>query len=236
MRALKHRVNDLLRTTGWEIQRKQVHVHDFIRAKRITTVLDVGANTGQYASGIRARGYQGRIVSFEPDPRSFSQLSLKAARDKKWDARNLAVGACNGKANFNISEYAEFSSFLVPSPLLMRFDRRSSVKMTRDVPVTTIDSIFGDLKSERVFLKSDTQGYEKQVILGASGALSNIIAVQLELGLFQLYEGQPSFFEMMELMHSHQFTPALIWPNQYSVEDPARLLEVDCVFLNENVG
>jgi FkbM family methyltransferase len=235
LRVLKHTVNDWVGRFGWEIQKKQVHLVDFIKSKKITTVLDVGANQGQYATGLRVRGYRGKIVSFEPDPEAFRQLKAKAEPDPKWSVRNLAIGARDGEQTFNISQYNEFNSFLAPSARLKEYDRRAEVETQTKVAVAKIDSLFQDFQAERVFLKSDTQGYEKYVVEGAAESLPRIVGVQLEVGLVELYDGQPSFVDLLELMRSKQFSLALIWPNHYSDVDPMRLMEVDCVFVNDRI-
>jgi FkbM family methyltransferase len=235
LRVLKHRFNDWIGRFGWEIQKKQVHLIDFLNSKKITTVLDVGANEGQYATGLRVRGYRGKIVSFEPDPNAFGHLKAKAESDPLWSARNIAIGARDGEETFNISQYSEFNSFLSPSALLQEYDSRAAVETRQKVAIARIDSFFKEFEAERVFLKSDTQGYEKQLILGAADSLARITGLQLEVGFFELYDNQPSFTEILDIMRSHQFSLALIWPNHFSERDPVRLMEVDCVFVNERV-
>jgi hypothetical protein len=50
---------------------------------RIDTVIDVGANLGQYYEFLRDRiGFTGRIVSFEPHPDLAAQLKKRARADK----------------------------------------------------------------------------------------------------------------------------------------------------------
>jgi FkbM family methyltransferase len=230
---LLHRANAVLRKGGWQLTHRQPGIVDFIRQKAITTVLDVGANDGQYGSGLRLRGYAGKIVSFEPIPATFKRLQRRVAGDSLWRLRDAAVGAHDGTATINISEYDVFSSLMPPTERLIEFDRRAMALESIEIPVTRIDTIFHEFKGERVFLKSDTQGYEKNVIQGAAASLKDIVGVQLEIGLVEFYEGQLPFVETIQMMAGHGFVPALILPNNFHEKDPVRLLEVDVVFLNE---
>ncbi|MFZ0497148.1 MAG: hypothetical protein WBE80_05265 [Methylocella sp.] len=53
-----------------------------MRDRKITLVLDIGANKGQYGKSLRDTiGYKGRIVSFEPLREAFAILQQTAASD-----------------------------------------------------------------------------------------------------------------------------------------------------------
>lgn len=54
-------------------------VADFIADRSIDTVLDVGANVGQFASSLRKKGFSGRLESFEPVSSVFADLEDAAA-------------------------------------------------------------------------------------------------------------------------------------------------------------
>src|SRR6266542_708311 len=55
-----------------------------LRHHGVNTVLDVGANTGQYALALRRAGYEQAIFSFEPLSDAFGQLERKSRSDPNW--------------------------------------------------------------------------------------------------------------------------------------------------------
>ena len=76
--------------------------------------LDVGANTGQFAQDLRASGYRGHIVSFEPLSDAHAALLVTASWDPLWDvADRCAVGAGDRWAEINIAGNS-YSSSLLP--------------------------------------------------------------------------------------------------------------------------
>src|SRR6185436_2282089 len=72
MNGAKRLVRSLFLRAGLDIHRltpasdPYAQIHAAVAANAIDIVFDVGANTGQFASALRAIGYKGRIVSFEP--------------------------------------------------------------------------------------------------------------------------------------------------------------------------
>ena len=103
---------------GWDIVQYRPATHPLARRARllkdyrIDLVLDVGANTGQYARQLRELGYKGRIVSFEPLSSAVAELRRAAAYDANWQVRNHACGAENGKREIRVAANSQSSSFL----------------------------------------------------------------------------------------------------------------------------
>jgi FkbM family methyltransferase len=198
----------------------------------IDLVIDVGANTGQFASEIRRCGYAGRIVSFEPLSQAHGELLQSSAGDHMWDAYpRCALGDHNGDVEINIAGNSESSSIL---PMLEshRSAAPESAYLGKEiVPIKTLDVVAGQyLKDARApFLKIDTQGFEWQVLDGAHETLPHIKGILVELSLVSLYEGQHLWQEVIERLEVAGFT---LWAFKPVFSDltQGRTLQVDGVF------
>ena len=199
----------------------------------ITVVLDVGANTGQYARRLRAGGYAQRIVSFEPLEGAHAALLAAAKADPRWEiAPRMALGARDGLVEIEVAAESDMSSILPQNDLLRRISPTSRVTAREQVAIARLDDLaLRYLGAEdRAFLKVDVQGYEAQVLDGASGLLPRLSGIQLELSLAPLYEGETGFREMLDRMVELGFEPRLILPG-YFERKIARQLQVDVVFM-----
>src|SRR5271163_4949912 len=77
------------------------------------TMLDVGANSGQFARELRREGYAGTIVSFEPLSQAHADLARAASRDSHWTVMpRMALGDAAGRAAINVSRNLASSSLL----------------------------------------------------------------------------------------------------------------------------
>ena len=66
-------------------------VREIIEKYQVDLILDVGANRGQFAIGVR-RFYKGPIISFEPVSHTFTILQRAASHDSNWFKFNYALG------------------------------------------------------------------------------------------------------------------------------------------------
>ncbi len=219
----------LLARRGYDI-RKAPLVVDFLRSRQVDVVLDVGANVGQFAGELRAMGYGGTIVSFEPLRSAFEALEAAAAKDPAWTVRNLALGAEAGVATLNVTDHSALSSIKLQTPRAERFSARAKIVGTQSVEVVKLDDIWPEFTGRRVFLKIDTQGFEQQVLAGAAGALKEIVGVQLEIPIEHLYAGVWSLVEAIGFMEESGFAISQVRPVNPLTEDPASLIELDVVF------
>jgi FkbM family methyltransferase len=162
----------------------------------INCVLDVGANRGQFAENLRQIGYNGHIVSFEPVPEAYRMMEAQFGSDPRWQGKNIALGSRDTAQPFHVAlESSEMSSFL--SPLDPDWNLR-----TEPVMMMRLDSLFDQIVADipgtpRIFLKMDTQGYDLEVVRGATQCLSQILGLQSELSVSPLYQGMPPYLESL---------------------------------------
>lgn len=175
---------------------------------RPTVVLDVGANVGQFARAALAFNRDVRVISFEAVGATHSRL-VEAARGKKsWTvAPQSAIGNETGVATVNISAESQCSSLLPILPAHVNEAPKSAYIGVEQVPVYRLDEIARNYlrDDDRIFLKSDTQGFERQVLEGASGLMSRVVAIQIELSYSELYAGSDLAFDMIQMVKDMNF-------------------------------
>jgi FkbM family methyltransferase len=235
MKFIRDTARSLARNQGYEIRRIGSHQDkrpiDFIRSRNVDLVVDVGANVGQYAENLRKEGYAGWILSFEPTSAAHEALETRAGKDGRWKTLNVAVGEAEGTTDINVSENSVFSSILPQRSAATTFDSHAAVVRVESVRVARLDDLFADLPQGKApFLKIDTQGYERQVLSGASKCLSRFVGVQMELPIVQLYEGTWRFHEAVAFMNERGFEISNLLPVNYDPADPVSLVEVDGIF------
>ena len=198
----------------------------------VNLLIDVGANTGQYAQRLRALGYRGRIVSFEPLAAAHARLTAEARGDPTWNiAPRLALGERDGEIELKVSANSVSSSTLAMLPSHLAAAPESAPCGVERVPLAKLDDALAPFLrgDETALLKIDVQGAEDRVLAGADRTLRCVAAVQAELSLLPLYEGQTLIYGMIELLRQRGYELADMQP---AFVDPrtGRLLQVDGLF------
>jgi FkbM family methyltransferase len=226
-------IRRLARRLGYEV-RQYTPLRSFTAARErllegIDVVLDVGANAGQYGEQLRGLGFRGRLVSLEPVAEAFAELERRAAADDAWEAVRVAASDADGEITLNITGDSRSSSVLARNE---RFADKAgwAPKESREVAARRLDGLVGQLlrPDERAYLKLDVQGYERHVLDGAGAALARFEAIELELSVTPLYDGQPSLTEMLPLLAERGFRPVCLEP--ILLDDDGLLMELDGLF------
>jgi hypothetical protein len=123
----------------------------------------------------------------------------------------MAVGAVNSEARINHFHDSSMSSLLVPNQRTAS-NRSLQLSRTESTPIRRLDEALRDEEVKRIFLKIDVQGTELDVLSGAEGLLPNIKAIQIELALQQIYDGEPRYIDVLQRLDALNFTPVFFLP------------------------
>jgi FkbM family methyltransferase len=241
--SLKDTLRALAEATGYQVRRTSVYTSPKLRHRllfsqlQIDLILDVGANTGQFARECRTAGYKGKIISFEPSAAAHASLLQSAAGDPLWSiVDRMALGATDGVIEINIAANSYSSSILPMLDSHLSAAPASRYLHKEKVPIRRLDDVLSpsDL-TRRIFLKLDVQGYESQVLAGATRLLTHTAAAQLEMSLLPLYEGEVLMPEICSRMTDNGFD---LWDLEPSFRDldAGRLLQVDGIFTRRSNG
>ena len=198
---------------------------------------DVGANIGQFGTSMRELGYTGTLVSFEPVTAQFAKLKAAAGGDPNWIALNCAAGVADETKSINVMSSSVFSSFNTPSMLkTSRFAQTNAVVATESVTVRRLDGLIDELgmrgKLKNCFLKSDTQGFDKNVLEGMGSYLKEVRVLQLEISVAPIYENTVGMTDMLAYLQDRSFAPVALFPINWMADWSA--IELDYLGVNRS--
>ena len=237
--SLLHLARSTARHLGVELSRARpnssllpLHLHELFKQRDINVVLDVGARHGEFGVFLRSNGYRGRIISFEPVASNYAILAKASAQDPMWTSMRLALGAEDRAADINVTHMSYFSSFFSPNDYsLATFGDAPSVTSIESVRVKRLDALFDDLLAENpdphVYLKMDTQGFDLEVLKGATDCVDRIVGMQSEVAVCKIYDGSPSMLESIDSILGYGFKISGMFP--VNLDDGLRVIEFDCV-------
>jgi FkbM family methyltransferase len=163
----------------------------------IRTVLDVGANRGQFALFARRRFPGAAIHMFEP-VREAAAVARRVVPGAVM--HEVALGASAGEVEFFVHPDSDQSSTL---PV----EGAAAIS----VPAARLDALEIDLEGP-VLLKMDVQGAELAVMEGAAGILDRVDQVLCEVSVAGYIEGAPSAGDVFAFLTRRGFRPAAKGP------------------------
>jgi len=209
----------------------------FLRDDNVSLVLDVGASRGQFGARLRDRGYEGRIVSFEPLAGPFADLERRIQGDGLWTARRLALGESDCDSTINVSANTWSSSLLPIASRHVEAAPDSAYVAQQAITIARLDSTASDIlgPTDSIYLKADVQGYERDVLSGARETLNQVVLVELELSLCTLYEGQAPYYELMQVLDGLGYDPVAL-DNEFVEPGTGRVLQINAMFERRHIS
>lgn len=228
--TIKKAAKHLLHSAGLDIKRFRPGREEFLASRRIDTILDAGANIGQFGREVRNADFRGRIISFEPVRSAYRRLVETTRDDPLWTAHHLALSNRHGPASIHLFRDSTFSSLHSMTEAGASFGEDANPVGREEIALCRLEEFDNQIQGERLFLKIDTQGHERQVLEGAGRVLDRIYGIQLELPIAKLYEESWTISEGMTFMAELGFVPTHFRPNNFHPKDPIAIFDVDCIF------
>lgn len=194
------------------------------------TILDVGANVGQFAVAAAKLFPEAYVYSFEPLKECTAALRAHVAGLANVKVYPIALGDSEGKLLFHVNSHSQSSSALrIAQAHRAAFPDARETDSTA-VEVSTLDRVCSSLElNPPVLLKLDVQGYEAKVLLGSINTLRRIDHVVLEASLKPMYEGETLFLDLVRLMNGYgfRFLRPLTWLADSRTDE---VLQMDVLF------
>jgi FkbM family methyltransferase len=204
--------------------------HDRILAGlQLDTVIDIGANRGQFALCARRLYPLAQIFSFEPLRKPAGAWMRNFGADPRARLFSKAIALQSGSATMNVSRW-DVSSSLLPFAQAQHDNFPFTEEASREIVETaTLDSCIEErLIGDRALLKLDVQGFELSALQGCERLLGRFRYVYVEASFIELYLGQALATEVINFLISRGFKLACVANLSYGAS--ARPIQADFLF------
>lgn len=201
----------------------------------IDTVVDLGANRGQFSLAARYRFPVATIIAFEPLPLPYAVYRRIFTGDSRTRIYNTAIGPERSSAAIHVSGRDDSSSLLPITDTQDQLFPGTSEVGTATIQVDRLDLLLSrDKLVGRTLLKIDVQGYEAQALQGSEGLLDGILFIYIECSFIELYESQALAHEIIDWLHQRGFT--LHGVHNVSYDGNHRAVQADFLFRNSTLS
>lgn len=206
-----------------------------MRSIDIATLVDIGANVGQFTLLAVAIKPEVAVEAFEPLAGAAAVFRRLFAGNQRVVLHQVAIGPSETTATMNVSRREDSSSLLPITRLQTKSFPGTERIRTEQVRVATLESeLNADRIREPALLKLDVQGYELEALRGCLSMLHRFRHVYAELSFVELYAGQSMAYEVIGFLSEARFALAGVYNTQYDGND--RSIQCDCLFTRLEPG
>lgn len=234
LKTFRKTLRDSLSDLGYDVRRRPRNQFLWLRQQNIRTILDVGAFVGTFAEEFHELLPEAAIYSFEPLHDCYEQLTMNLSRVEKFRAFNCALGNQNGEVVIHRNLFAPSSSLRPMTELHRQAFPFAAREVAETVQVRRLDDLADEMQfADEALIKLDVQGFEDQVIAGGRKTIARARVMIVEVSFQPLYQGQPLFEEIQELLREFGFRFRGFLGDQTFDPADGSVLFADAIFLRE---
>jgi len=203
--------------------------HEPILNNSYATIVDIGANKGQFALACRALAPQANVISFEPLPQAVTLFRNCFKGDPQVILHHWAIGPTQSKALMHLSARDDSSSLLPMGDEQVKTFPGTQEVGTMDIDVAPLNHFLkpSDICAPAL-LKIDVQGYEFEVLLGCEDLLHSFDHIYCECSFIELYTGQKLVDSIVDWLYQRGFSLAGV--HNMSYDDFGKAIQADFLF------
>lgn len=172
----------------------------------VLTVLDVGANVGQFTLVARRVFPKARVIAFEPLAAECERFLSVHAGDSQVKLVRAALGPERGEFAMHVAGARDSSSLLPITANQAQLFPGTGETHRESVQVLPLAEAVGDEElADPMLLKIDVQGFELQVLEACASVLSRVEFVYVECSFVELYAGQAMAGEVVAWLQKGGF-------------------------------
>ncbi len=204
-------------------------------SQQIQTVVDIGANRGQFALVARRHYPDAKIVAFEPLQEPAAIFRRVFSSDRAVVLHEVAIGPEEKDMTIHVSSQDDSSSLLPITALQSRLFPGTGEIEKRNVQVRRLDGVLKQADiAQPSLLKIDVQGFEMQVLEGCRALLPAFSHAYVECSFVELYAGQALAHEVVSFLEQSGFLLSGIHNMYYDRLGIA--IQGDFLFKNRNAA
>ena len=195
------------------------------------TVVDVGANKGQFSLFALEIFPKARVWAFEPlaEPRR-KYLSV-LENEPRAHIFSTGIGPKSEEAVMHVSNRDDSSSLLPITATQTALFPSTYAVGEECVSIAPLSNFLSESEiSGPALLKIDVQGYEKEVLKGCSDLLRKFDFVYVECSFIELYQGQALACDVIDILHKNKYKLMGIYNTHFRRN--GRAIQADFLFQN----
>ncbi len=199
-----------------------------LKLKSAATIIDIGANHGDFAAAAGDIFPQAKIFLAEPLPRMQRHLeSLIREQNLPWRLWPFALGHEPGRFTLHVDDHNDAVGSLTGfSESYLKANPGIRPTTTVECEVRTLDAAAAAANIGQIdLLKIDVEGFELEVLKGASAALARTTAVVVEVSLIRKTGATNPLLATLEILAGHGFSIVQILPALHDPLEPWRPCE-----------